>query len=69
MDFFNMYLRIKSKIRKIKKINPVYKILPNIRAIIKDNHTVKHVIHEKSFRKNFITNESVKERLIKRYSI
>jgi hypothetical protein len=69
MVFFNKYLRIKSRMRKVININPIYKTLPKIRARIKEVQTVKQVIHEKSFNKNFVLNEFVKDRLTKRYSM
>jgi hypothetical protein len=69
MVFFKIYLRIKSKIRRIINIKPIYKILLIIIDIINETQNVKHVIHEKSFRKNLSLKDLVKDRLMKRYSI
>lgn len=64
-----MYLRIKSKIRKIKKIRPMYNIFSMIIEIIKDNQVVKHNTQEKSFNKNLIENDLEKHLLLYRYSM
>jgi hypothetical protein len=64
-----MYLRIKSRIRKIINTKPMYNRLPNIIEINKDIHTVKQVIHEKSLRKNLVLNDFVKYLLTNKYSI
>jgi hypothetical protein len=69
MDFFRMYLRIKSKIRKIINTKPMYNIFPSKIEINKATHTVKQVMQETSLRKNFSLKEFVKDLLIKRYSI
>jgi hypothetical protein len=69
MDFFKTYLRIKSSIRKITKMSPIYKKLPKIKAIIKAVHVVKQRIHAKSFKKKTVRNEFEQDLFIKRYSI
>ena len=69
MRFFKINLRIKSKILNKQKIRPKYQKLKMSIDIIIDTHTVKHVIHEKSFNRNLVLKDFVKERLTKRYSI
>ena len=64
-----MYLRIKSSIRKIINIKPIYNKLPKTIEINNDIQTVKQVIHEKSLRKNFTLNDLVKDLLTNKYSI
>jgi hypothetical protein len=69
MRFFKINLRIKSIDRKIKNTRPSCNGSLTIKHIIIEIHTVKHVIHENNFKKNFILKSSVKEYLIKIYSI
>lgn len=64
-----MYLRIKSRIRKIINTKPIYNKLPSIIEINNDIHTVKQVMHEKSLRKNLSLNDFVKDLLTNKYSI
>jgi hypothetical protein len=47
----------------------MYIISPYITDIMIEIQTVKHVIQEKSFKKNFVLKEFVKDLLIKKYSI
>jgi hypothetical protein len=67
--FFKINLRIKSRTLNVKNIKPVYQKLRITRDIIIDIQTVKHVIHENSFKKNLVLKDLLKERLTKRYSI
>jgi hypothetical protein len=69
MRFFKINLRIKSIDRKIKNTNPSCRKSCIIKHITIDIHTVKQVIHENNFKKNFILKSSVKEYFTKIYSM
>ncbi|NCX96729.1 MAG: hypothetical protein EBX41_10095 [Chitinophagia bacterium] len=69
MAFFSVYLRIKSKIRKVIKIKPIYNKFCKHIDKIKEIQKVKQIEQENNLRKNFLLNDFVKERFIKRYSI
>ena len=69
MRFFKINLRIKSKTLNIQNTKPIYQKLKISRHIMAEIHTVKHVIHEKSFNKNLVLKLFVNDLFILRYSI